>query len=173
MNPTVDLSAVPLRDIHLPGAISWWPPAPGWWVLAVLATLGAVVVGLYYWRERHRRAALRALRQVQTALGRGAEPVVCLQQVSTVLRRFAMTRARHGAVIGVPVAGLIGERWLAYLDECWQRDVFRRGAGRALLAAPYGRPNTIDREAALDLVELCTAWIRSQRSANTLRASGA
>src|SRR5262245_66626316 len=108
MNPTVDMSALPLRDIHLPGAISWWPPAPGWWVLAALAMLVAVVVGLYYWRERHRRTALRALRQVQAALGRGAEPVVCLQQASTVLRRFAMTGARDGEVTAVPVAGRIG-----------------------------------------------------------------
>jgi hypothetical protein len=164
MNPTVDLSALPLRDIHLPGAISWWPPAPGWWVLAVLAMLTAVVVGLYYWRQRHRRAALRALRQVRVALGRGAEPVVCLQQASTVLRRFAMTRARDSQAVDVPVAGLIGDRWLAYLDGCWQRDSFRRGAGRALLAAPYGKPNTIDRADALNLVALCNDWIRAQRA---------
>jgi hypothetical protein len=96
-----------------------------------------------------------------------------LQQVSTVLRRFAMTRARDGATAAAPVAGLIGERWLAYLDGCWQRDSFRRGAGRALLAAPYGKPNTIDHAAALDLVALCTDWIRAQRSATAVRASGA
>ncbi|MDD9890866.1 MAG: DUF4381 domain-containing protein, partial [Gammaproteobacteria bacterium] len=29
-----------LADIHLPGEISYWPPAPGWWVLAALLLLG-------------------------------------------------------------------------------------------------------------------------------------
>ena len=42
-----------LRDIHLPAEPSWWPPAPGWWLLAVLALLVIVVV-LWAWR-RHRR----------------------------------------------------------------------------------------------------------------------
>jgi len=26
-----------LRDIHLPGEVSAWPPAPGWWILAILS----------------------------------------------------------------------------------------------------------------------------------------
>ena len=33
----MDQNALPLRDLHLPDAIGWWPPAPGWWVLFVLA----------------------------------------------------------------------------------------------------------------------------------------
>ena len=40
-------NAIPLRDLHLPDAIGWWPLAPGWWgVLVILA------VGLAYttWR---------------------------------------------------------------------------------------------------------------------------
>ncbi len=35
-----------LRDIHLPDPISWWPPAPGWWVLAV------VVLALLFFMTR-------------------------------------------------------------------------------------------------------------------------
>ena len=29
MNQTIDYTQLPLRDIHLPGAIGWWPPRLG------------------------------------------------------------------------------------------------------------------------------------------------
>ena len=90
---TVDFTQLPLRDIHLPGLIAWWPPAPGWWIVAALLLAGLVVLGLYYRSGRHRRAALRSVRKVHAALEQGAEPVACLQRVSTTLRRFAMTTA--------------------------------------------------------------------------------
>ncbi|HLF10125.1 MAG TPA: DUF4381 domain-containing protein, partial [Gammaproteobacteria bacterium] len=166
MNPTIDFSELPLRDIHLPGLIGWWPPALGWWLLAVLALGGLILLGLYYYRRRQQRAALRALGRLRAALEQGAEPVGCLQQLSTVLRRFAMTTASldaHDPSRHADVAGLIGEHWLTYLDSRWQRDTFRRGPGRLLLAAPYSRPTTIGRDDALALTALCTDWLRQQQ----------
>ncbi|MEM8682735.1 MAG: DUF4381 domain-containing protein [Pseudomonadota bacterium] len=38
MNPT----EIPIRDLHLPPEISWWPLAPGWWV--ILAIVAIVLV---------------------------------------------------------------------------------------------------------------------------------
>jgi Domain of unknown function (DUF4381) len=166
MNPSADVSQLPLRDIHLPGAIGWWPPAPGWWVLAALLVAALAVLGLVYYRGRHRRAALRALKRTAAALEEGVEPVLCLQNVSTVLRRFVMTRAaraRHAALLEPDMPGLIGERWLKYLDGCWQRDAFAGGPGRALLAAPYARPGSIERGTALELTALCTEWLAAQK----------
>jgi len=166
MNPN-DISSLPLRDIHLPGAIGWWPPAIGWWLLAALVLAGVALYALRYYRSRHRRAALKSLRQVRAALEHGVEPVVCLQNVSTVLRRFAMTTAaardrQAEAAEGPDVPGLIGQRWLAYLDSRWQRDTFVNGVGRALLAAPYARPNRIERGTAVELTSLCAEWLSVQ-----------
>ena len=164
MNQTVDYTQLPLRDIHLPGSIGWWPPAPGWWLLAALVLAGFIVYGLYYYRGRHKRAALRALTRVRAALEQGAEPVACLQHVSTILRRFAMTSVAglSGGLTPDDVPGLIGEQWLKYLDGRWQRTDFTAGLGRQLLAAPYARPNSIERTAALELANLCTEWLAAQ-----------
>jgi hypothetical protein len=183
MNP--DFTQLPLHDIHLPGPIAWWPPAPGWWLVAALALALLIAFALRYRSGRHRRAALRSVGKVRAALERGAEPVDCLQRVSTTLRRFAMTTAdlqsvaALRAVDGVAdrpnsdeVAGLTGTRWLRYLDSRWKRDEFSRGAGRFLIAAPYARPETIDRQHALDLTVLCADWLKAQRVRGGVGARG-
>lgn len=162
MNPTIDIRNLPLRDIHLPDGVAWWPPALGWWLVAALLVAAAALFAVHYYRRRHLRAALRALARVQKALEQGAEPVSCLQSVSTILRRFAMTSVAAAGSAHDAVAGLIGERWLQYLDSRWGRREFAAGAGRQLLAAPYARPNTIERATALELTELCRAWLAEQ-----------
>ena len=35
----MDPEQIPLRDLHLPDAISWWPLAPGWWIVLGLALI--------------------------------------------------------------------------------------------------------------------------------------
>jgi hypothetical protein len=172
MNPTIDFSQLPLRDIHLPGPIAWWPPAPGWWLLLALGLAALGLYGLRYFHGRHRRAALRGLQRVRLALEQGAEPVGCLQNVSTLVRRFAMTTVAKAATAPEPdVPGLIGEPWLNYLDSRWQRDAFVRGPGRRLLAAPYARPNSIARAEALELTTLCKEWLMVQPVTSTARTA--
>jgi hypothetical protein len=161
MNPSIDLSQLPLRDIHLPGPIGWWPPALGWWLVAALVLAGIALYAFNYYQARHKRAALKALTRVRAALEQGAEPVACLQFLSTVLRRFAMTSVARAAS-APDVAGLIGERWLRYLDSRWDRTDFSAGLGKRLLVAPYARPNSIERAKALELTALCTAWLAAQ-----------
>jgi hypothetical protein len=157
----VDVSQLPLRDIHLPLPVGWWPPALGWWLVAALVLTAAALYAIHYYRGRHKRAALRAMTRVRSALEQGAEPVACLQFLSTILRRFAMTSVARTAE-QPDIAGLIGERWLNYLDGRWTRTDFSAGVGKRLLAAPYARPNSIDRSTALELTALCTAWLTAQ-----------
>ena len=161
MNPTIDVSQLPLRDIHLPGPVGWWPPAVGWWLLAALVLVGIALYAAHFYRTRHKRAALKAMTRVRTALEQGAEPVACLQFLSTILRRFAMTSVGRAAP-EADVAGLIGERWLRFLDGRWNRTDFSVGLGKRLVAAPYARPNSIERATALELTALCTSWLAAQ-----------
>ncbi|MBV1930617.1 MAG: DUF4381 domain-containing protein [Porticoccaceae bacterium] len=56
-----------LRDIHLPEAIGWWPPAPGWWILT-LVLLVSIAFTIRYLVRRRRQQYFR--RQAQDLLTR-------------------------------------------------------------------------------------------------------
>jgi hypothetical protein len=144
-----------LRDYHLPEAISWWPPAPGWWLLAALAITGAALVR---WR-RQRRGCVHASRLASLELARlrarwraDADATAFLRGLSQLTRRFVLARFP-----GEPVAGLCGENWLRYLAEKSAEPGFVDGAGRRLADAPYQANGSIadaaDVGAVADLVE--------------------
>lgn len=158
MNP-IDFSQIPLRDIHLPEAVGWWPPALGWWALAATVAAAAVLALIKYRARYRERAARKALRAVAAMLDRGAEPARCLQEISMILRRFAMSMAARAD----SVAGLTGERWLRYLDSRWDRDAFSQGAGRAIAVAPYTPPARVHRDDVIALYALSLDWVGAQR----------
>lgn len=149
MDPLSDL-----RDIHLPPPPELWPPAPGWWVLAVAAAAGigyAVVLAIGAWRRgRPRRAAVRAIAALRRRNAAGEPPAVLVAELATLVRRAAMIRHPRDRV-----AGLTGLDWLAFLDD--DQHHFTRGAGASLASAPYtGRePGNLDA-----LLAVCESWIR-------------
>jgi hypothetical protein len=119
---------LPLRDVHLPPAPPWWPPAPGWLLLGAAALLAlGVGLGLWAWRRARRR---RWQRQFDAALGTGTVPAQ-VAAVSELLRRAA--RRRDPAA-----AALQGEPWLRFLDG-GKRQAFSAGPGRVLLDGGYRR----------------------------------
>ncbi len=153
---SADLSG--LRDIHLPAPISWWPLAPGWWLLlGVLLTLLAFTlwIALHRRRNRWRRAATVELKRLRQAWQRGeVEPGQLVQQLSILLRRVALTRfPRH------QVAALHGEEWLAFLDHPLARPEFSSGVGRVLAAGPYTPVAATDDPEAL--FTLARRWLRA------------
>lgn len=158
MNPSFDPSQLPLRDIHLPGEIAWWPLAFGWWIL-VAALLGILAVaGIRYWRGRRHRAARRSLNSLLAELSAGAEPSGCAQRASIVLRRFAMTVAGEAP----NVAGMTGSRWADYLSAHAGDADFAHAEGSTLLELPYAAPERVSVEQAMALCRACLAWVDRQ-----------
>jgi hypothetical protein len=144
-----------LRGYHLPDAVSWWPPAPGWWLLAGLVLLAVAVAAVLFVRRWRRRAALRAalaeLDALDAELG-ALDPGEYARRLSRLLRRVALARyPRH------TVAGLTGDAWLQFLDERGNTQAFTRGRGRLLREAPY-RPGG-DTQALRELAALARDWI--------------
>jgi hypothetical protein len=149
MEPT----ELPLRDLHLPEPIGWWPLAPGWWVLiAIAAGLLAWLLKKYLERRAHaaaRRYALRQLRTYSSEYARHGNAVLLGTQLSELVRRTMLAYAPRAEV-----AGLTGDDWLRWLDRDLDRPHFTTGDGRPLIEWPYRDPGTrIDRSDVAALVD--------------------
>ena len=95
----MDPSELPLRDLHLPEAVSWWPLALGWWfVLAVATGLLIWILRRAYdkWRANApRRFAVRELGNIENDFLQHGNAVLMAQKVSELLRR-SMLGNFHG-----------------------------------------------------------------------------
>ena len=49
-----------LADIHLPTEISYWPPAPGWWILSILVVRGVIYLLKTYLARRQLQTVAKA-----------------------------------------------------------------------------------------------------------------
>lgn len=137
-----------LRDIHLPDSPSFWPPAPGWWIvfaLLVMVLLWAVVV----WRRRiarkRQQQRLMALFDQLPLPARKGDTPAYLTELSSLLRRLAV--AKYGRR---RVAPLKGSEWLEFLGSTLEPGgaetrsseghLFDEDMGRLLSEGPYRPP---------------------------------
>lgn len=149
-DPAADLSR--LHDIVLPAPVPWWPPAPGWYVLAAGLLTLAAWLGWRAWRrwraDAYRREALRLL--VGTH-----EPAA----IAALLRRTALAWAGRQMV-----AARDGDAWAdwlaAQLGEAPDPALRRR-----LHLAVYAK--TVDEADALALRAYARRWITSHRRVGT------
>lgn len=155
MNPL----ELPLRDIHLPGEVPFWPPAPGWWILAALV-IAALVGGVWLYRRHieHKRSATRlAHQELQQILARyesEPDPLELLRQLSVLLRRLSISLFPR-----TEVASLTGQVWLEFLDRQSGRQQFSTGSGVLLAEAPYRREVTAAE--AEQVLGYCKDWIET------------
>lgn len=110
-----------LADIHLPEPVSFWPPAPGWWVLAVLLLIALVVAGRW-WQRRHAQRqiyqhasaelerCMQAYRQQQETPEQAK--LDYLNSVNSVLRRVALVHFP-----GSNAASLGGPEWVDFIRK--------------------------------------------------------
>lgn len=153
----MDETQLPLRDLHLPEQIGWWPLAPGWWlVLLVVATLIGYGLWRAYKKRQHnapRRYAMRELARYETEYLEHRNPVTLGKQLSELLRRGMLAYSPREEV-----AGITGEAWLEWLDHGMPLPYFHTEGGRSLLQLPYRDPagdfSDVDIDALLSAVRL-------------------
>nr|MDQ2734723.1 DUF4381 domain-containing protein [Pseudomonadota bacterium] len=151
--------ALQLRDIHLPPAPPFWPPAPGWWIVAAVVLALAAWGSHAAWRQlrlrRERRRVMEVLARLESGLVSERSPDA-LANVSVLLRRLALMRFPRANV-----ASLTGHAWLRFLDESGGQGRFVDGPGRVLGSDPYRRalPTDID---VVGLMALVREWVGHQ-----------
>jgi len=145
----MDPEQLPLRDLHLPEAIGWWPLAPGWWFLVALAALGLgylLYKAFLKWRwNASRRTALRELARVRGEYESGLDAVTLATELSELLRRTMLAYVRRDEV-----AGLTGESWLQWLDRGLDDAPFTSGSGQVLDSLPYKSRERIEDDVDVD-----------------------
>ena len=111
-----------LADIHLPGTVSLWPPAFGWWLLLLALVVGGILLGRKYVRYK---TLQKICGQALTELDRcyrdyadsAAEDSDSLQlryvnEFNSVIRRVALYHFPQDKV-----ASLGGAAWVDFIRE--------------------------------------------------------
>ncbi|MEO7149200.1 MAG: DUF4381 domain-containing protein [Rhodanobacteraceae bacterium] len=133
-----------LRDIHVP-RVSWWPPAPGWWLLAMMILVLIVAIAMFWLHLRRRRhpwlTARRELDSLAACRAGDRDDVALAAGVSRLLRRIALA-------IEPAAAATDGAAWQDFIE--------RRGPGvftleqlDRLIDAPYRAHSSFDAPALL------------------------
>jgi hypothetical protein len=151
-----------LRDIVVPEAVPWWPPAPGWYVVGAVLVILLLWLGIrwarHYRADRYRRAALSELSRIERNAQSSQDPWGALAEVSELLKRVALAAFPREAV-----AELSGDVWWNFLGEVGDGTTFAPETQRLMETALFARAE--DCEPSEGEVEevLATArrWIRS------------
>ena len=139
-----------------PGAVSWWPTAPGWRILAIAALVALAVAAWRCWRRwrrnRYRREAIKALRACQ-----GLPADARLQTMARIIKSAVLVAFPRSEI-----AALSGERWLDWLDQHGPQ-AFSSASRHLLAASQYhtGAPPA-DGDLAI-LARDCERWLSDHR----------
>ncbi len=151
-----------LADIHLPEPVSFWPPAPGWWLLAVLLLIGAALLVRQLLKQREKRKICQyALAELDRCLQRMAnstdEPdqaqLHYINEVNSVLRRVALVHFPQRNV-----ASLSGSAWVDFIREKGDSSLLDEELAKALSHGRFQPRCDVDADA---LNALGHAWVKS------------
>jgi hypothetical protein len=158
----MDPQDIPLRDIHMPNLISWWPLASGWWVLLGVVVATVTIAGaIGWWRKRHRvrRAALREFSGIEKNFAEHRDTHRLARDLSRLTRRTALAYCP-----GQGTAALTGAAWIDHLKSLTEASQNADFVADTLNVAAYRRHESLDAERVLDSFR---EWFRSLQQPRT------
>lgn len=150
---------LPLKDIHLPDVIDWWPPAYGWWLVSGTVFL-LVIFFVWLYKRLTRNTALKTAKSKLNAIKKNTRlnEFQKLCALSVLIRRVAISLSPREQV-----ASLTGRSWLKYLDSSVKDSPFSEGVGQFLASAHY-RDIPVTEQEILLLISLCEDWLKAQKT---------
>ena len=144
-----------LRDIHAAPAVSWWPPAPGWWMLAFLALVLLVMLGRHLLAliriHRRRKQMLGWVDHLNTNIDPQDDPQAFLATLNRIFKLVALRAFpdQHCAL-------LAGQDWVGFLADN-MKNAQSTESLNALASGPYDPAPQFDSDI---MSELSRVWIR-------------
>lgn len=153
-----------LPPLQMPEAISFWPPAIGWWILAILVVVLCVVAVRYFLKRKRqnrlRKAALVDLQTIYRDYQQDRNSAKYLISVNRLLKQFVMQQypAKQLHVLS-------GEQWLNGLAELSPQSNINADTASALLGI-YGKHSEQDLDQVSALYPLLQQWFKGLRIAS-------
>ena len=147
-----------LKDIHLPESIGWWPLAPGWYVLMIIALF--LMLGIAYLDHKRRlnakpkNQALALLHIYIQQYEKENNAQIISARISELLRRVALVYFPRNKV-----ASLHGQDWVDFLNQTSQGINFN-SVQSMLLDSPF---KTEERQNMKPLITRSEQWIKQRR----------
>jgi hypothetical protein len=148
-----------LRDVHMPMDPAWWPPAIGWWLLAIVLAAGVAWLIVTTKRAHARKRPVREARALidrlfDQARSGAMTPIEFLHAGNEVLKRALVPGLGQREF-----ASLAGEKWLHALDTITETDHFTNGPGRILGNERFQKEPNVDPEALHQELQLVLAKV--------------
>jgi hypothetical protein len=149
---------LPLRDIHIPEAISWWPLAIGWWITMLVIPMLLWISFLIY-KRLTRKTAIKTAKKLLAELKQDKTKTDTQKiiDISALIRRVTISVSPREEC-----ASLTGLTWLEYLDKSVKDQGFTQGVGRCLADVSY-RKSPAENINILELINLTERWLKSQK----------
>jgi len=144
-----------LKDIHSAPPVPWWPPAPGWWVLAFLLLVLLVWVGRRlldrYKDHRRRKQMLAWVEHLNETIDPRLQPQAYLATLNRIFKLVALRAfpERH-------CAAMAGQEWVGFLTGEMSKSK-SAGSLSVLASGPYDPAPQFDPDI---MSELTRYWIR-------------
>jgi len=150
------LKPLELRDIHLPDAVSWWPPAIGWWMLLLAVILLLLALFLFVKKLKQvsvRKTALNDFKTIKAGYDEHQDKIILSQQLSQLLRQILLSSYTRN-----DVASVSGEQWLAMLKQSHPKGEMELDWLETITLSSYQKQADYDADRLLSHIE---CWVNT------------